>query len=87
MTLKRLFTEHPHSVGETYLEHARHAASFARALFFAGAAAGIHALLPFLYERTASETIKELYQRMVIQRRNVSAWRRSGSTEFIGEHI
>jgi hypothetical protein len=87
MTLKRLFTEHPNSVGETYLEHARHASSFSKALFLAGAAAGIHAVLPFLYERTASQIIKELYQRMVLQRRNVSAWRKSGSTEFIGEHI
>ncbi|MFL4989952.1 MAG: DUF6356 family protein, partial [Microvirga sp.] len=49
MTLKRLFTDHPDSVGEGYLEHMNVALSFAGPLLAAGLAALIHAFLPFLF--------------------------------------
>lgn len=61
--LATLFTRHPETVGETYLGHMRFAAWFASRLFAAGAAALIHALLPFLFETTASRIIRELYER------------------------
>jgi hypothetical protein len=65
MAFKRLFTDHPGSVGETYLEHMGVALSFAGPLLMAGAAAFVHAFLPFLCERTASTTVKRLHARMV----------------------
>ncbi len=65
MTLKRLFTEHPDAVGESYFEHMRVALSFAGPLLKAGLAALVHAVLPFLCVTTASATVKRLHARMV----------------------
>jgi len=59
----RLFTDHPASVDETYFEHMAFAAGFSAKLFAAAFAAMIHALLPFLFEKTASGIIRTLYER------------------------
>lgn len=64
----RAFTEHPASVNETYIEHLRAASSFAFSMIGAGIACLVHALLPFLFVTTASETIKTLHERMVTKR-------------------
>ena len=61
--LARLFTTHPASVDETYFGHMAFAGWFASKLFLAAFAALIHALLPFLFESTASRIIRELYER------------------------
>ncbi|PRD44009.1 hypothetical protein C5748_09220 [Phyllobacterium phragmitis] len=61
--ISRLFTEHPASVDETYFEHMAFAAGFSAKLFAAAFAAMIHALLPFLFEKTASGIIRTLYER------------------------
>jgi hypothetical protein len=65
MSLKRLFTEHPEAVGETYFEHMGVALSFAGPLLAAGMAALVHAVLPFLCMTTASSTVKRLHGRMM----------------------
>ena len=62
--IARLFTDHPHSVDETYLEHMRFAGSFSIKLFLAAFAALIHAALPFTFEKTASRMINEMHHRM-----------------------
>ena len=64
MIVKRLFCEHPASVGETYGEHMRTALSFAVPLARASAAAFVHAVLPFAFVTTASRTVKGLNDRM-----------------------
>lgn len=63
-TLTRLFTNHPASVDESYFEHMRFAGSFAASLLLAGLAALVHAVLPFLFEKTASQIINRLHHRM-----------------------
>ena len=73
MGLRRLFTEHPASVGETYLQHFGVACSFSFRMILGGLACFIHALLPFLFVRTGSECVSKLYQRMVTQRRTLQA--------------
>ncbi|WP_136657638.1 DUF6356 family protein [Nitratireductor sp. XY-223] len=60
----RLFTEHPQSVDETYFEHLRFAAGFSGRLFLAACAACVHAILPFLFEKTASRMIETMHHRM-----------------------
>ena len=65
MSLKRLFTEHPEAVGESYFEHMRVALGFAGPLLAAGMAALVHAVLPFLCVTTASGTVKRLHARMM----------------------
>lgn len=65
MSLKRLFTDHPEAVGESYGEHMGVALSFAGPLLLAGLAALVHAFLPFLFTTTASATVKRLHARMM----------------------
>ena len=59
--LQHVFLKHPQSVDETYLEHAIFAGGFALRLFAAAGAALIHAVIPALFEKTASRIIAELY--------------------------
>jgi hypothetical protein len=63
-----LFTRHPESVGETYTEHMLVASSFGLRLFLASLACFVHALLPFLFERTGSSTVQLLHSRMITNR-------------------
>ncbi|HWF98578.1 MAG TPA: DUF6356 family protein [Steroidobacteraceae bacterium] len=64
----RLFLQHPHSVGESYLEHQRHALGFGVSLFLAALACFIHAIVPALCVRTGSNAITRLHDRMVVHR-------------------
>ncbi len=64
------FTHHPASVGETYWQHLLASARFAALLGVAAVAALVHAVLPFLFEKTASEIITTLHRRMVTHRRS-----------------
>jgi hypothetical protein len=67
--LDRLFTDHPRSVGETYLEHLESASSFGLRMILAGLACMIHGILPFLFVRTGSTTIRALHNDMLDNRR------------------
>jgi hypothetical protein len=69
MNLIRAFTEHPASVGESYLEHLFRAMYFGVRMVFAGVACLVHGVLPFLFVRTGSRAIAELNDRMVVNRR------------------
>ena len=73
MGLRRLFTEHPASVGETYFQHLCAATGFAVRMFAGAIACFIHALLPFTFQYTGSNCISCLYERMVTNRRRRSA--------------
>ena len=63
-TWQRIFVEHPSSVDETYFEHMRFAAWFAARLLMAGGAALIHAIVPCLFEKTASRMVGEMHARL-----------------------
>lgn len=58
-----LFTKHPNSVGETYIEHLFMALGFAGRMALATFVCFVHALLPFTFEKTGSKMIADLYQR------------------------
>ena len=58
------FTEHPASVGESYWQHLGVALSFSLSLFAAAFACLVHAFLPFAFERTGSQAINGLHDRM-----------------------
>jgi hypothetical protein len=72
MDIQRLFNEHPASVGESYWEHLLRASWFAGKMLMGGGACFIHALLPFLFVKTGSETIQQLHTAMVTHRRVTS---------------
>jgi hypothetical protein len=56
----RLFTDHPHSVGETYFGHLCFALGFGARMVAGGAACIVHGVLPFLCTSTGSRTVAGL---------------------------
>ena len=66
--LDRWFLAHPKRVGESYFAHQRMALGFSGALLKAALACFVHALVPGLFESTASRAIAELHERMVRNR-------------------
>lgn len=66
--LRRLFTEHPAEVGESYFEHLRAAGTFGIRMIGGGIACVVHALVPGLFVTTGSGTVNRLYQQMVAKR-------------------
>lgn len=68
MALSTLFTEHPSSVNETYFEHMEMSSTFSFWLFVAGFCALVHAIFPFMFEKTGSKIINKLHGRMVANR-------------------
>jgi hypothetical protein len=61
---QRLFVAHPAAANESYLQHQRVALSFALPLMAAAGAALVHALIPGLCERTASDKVRALNARL-----------------------
>lgn len=60
-----LFLKHPRSVDENYFEHLIFAARFGFWLALAAGAALIHAILPFLFEKTAGRIVARLNERLI----------------------
>ncbi len=54
------FTAHPHAVGESYIQHFSVALSYAGRLFAAAFCALVHAILPFMFEKTASGMLRKM---------------------------
>ncbi|HJL91969.1 MAG: DUF6356 family protein [Acidimicrobiales bacterium] len=55
-----IFSDHPSSVGETWSEHALRAFKISYSMAAASIAALFHAIFPFLFKTTASQTIKRI---------------------------
>ncbi|HNR22806.1 MAG TPA: DUF6356 family protein [Steroidobacteraceae bacterium] len=68
VNIHKAFTEHPRSVGETYLQHMGVAGRCGLSMMTAGFACLIHAALPFLFTNTASDCLTRLHERMVTKR-------------------
>jgi hypothetical protein len=68
MNLWRAFSEHPASVGESYLGHMAQAMGFGFRMIFAGLACVLHGLLPFLFVTTGSDAMKALNDEMRARR-------------------
>jgi Family of unknown function (DUF6356) len=65
---KLSFTEHPATVGETYGQHFQSALGYSISMIGGGLACMVHAVFPFLFEKTGSATIRSLHERMVTHR-------------------
>lgn len=66
--VKRIFADHPASVGESYFEHLRRAGSIGLRLVASGLACFIHALVPSAFTHTGSETIERLHREVIALR-------------------
>jgi hypothetical protein len=64
----RLFYAHPHSIGESYVEHSGFALRFAARLLIAGGAALVHAIVPCLCETTASRIVLAMHGEIMARR-------------------
>jgi hypothetical protein len=63
--MKNIFTEHPHSVGESYWMHLYFAGVFGGKMVIGGLACLIHAVLPFAFKKTGSYFLLKLTRRFV----------------------
>lgn len=63
--IKRPFVAHPAHLGETYGQHFGHALSYAGRLGAAAFCALAHAVFPFLFEKTASNLIRQMHAEMM----------------------
>lgn len=68
-TLRRLFTDHPATVNETYGQHFASAMSFGLRMIWGGLVCIAHAFVPGVCCSKGSEIIGELHDRMIVNRR------------------
>lgn len=73
MRLARVFTAHPASVGETYARHLTHATIFGARMLLAGLACFVHAVFPFSFINTGSDTVRELHDALSARRQRAIA--------------
>jgi len=66
--LRNLFIKHPATVGETYGEHLISALGFGTRMVVAGLACMVHGLLPAVFVTRGSDTVRSLYDRMLVSR-------------------
>ena len=63
--MKNIFTEHPHRVGETYFQHLRFALIFGMQMIMGGLACLIHAIFPFLFQKTGSNFLLKMASKLI----------------------
>ena len=80
MKLRNPFTRHPDSVGESYLEHMWQAGAFGMRMLALAIVSFVHAVLPFVFEDTASRAIADLHKKLS-RRHAVAAERGLASIE------
>ncbi len=68
---RRLFTDHPRTLGMSYVVHGVGAAKIALVLIGAGVACLIHSIVPGWFTHTAGKTVSDIYGEM--QRRKAGA--------------
>ncbi len=69
--MKRL-SAHLEQVDESYLQHMKHALSFAFSLGVGCLVCLVHAFLPFVFEKQGSDIVRRMHDRMVVNRHNLS---------------
>ena len=79
---RRLFTDHPRAVGESYREHLLVALGFGSSMVVGGFACIVHAVVPALCATTGSDTVRRLYKRMVTHRRATCHAQEAGALEW-----
>lgn len=70
---RRLFLDHPASVGESYGEHFGVASRFGVAMIAGGLCGIVHAFLPFAFKTTGSRTVTRLNKQIVDKRAAAAA--------------
>lgn len=63
--MKNIFTEHPHSINETYFQHLCFALLFGGQMLVGGIACVLHAFFPFIFEKTGSNMLLKMTHRFI----------------------
>lgn len=64
----RAFTQHPQTVGESYVQHLASSWSYAASMAVGAMACLLHGLFPFAFQSSGSRRIRSLHERMVTHR-------------------
>lgn len=70
---RRLFLDHPETVGESYAEHFGVASRFGVTMIAGGLGALLHAFVPAVCKTRGSDTVRELHRQIVAKRGAVRA--------------
>ena len=62
--MENIFTKHPKEVGETYLQHGIQSIRYSLTFLFLFTIALIHAILPFLFKKIASDIVCDMSEHM-----------------------
>jgi hypothetical protein len=81
--IRRLFLDHPASVGESYAEHFGVAGRTGVMLIAGGLAALVHAVLPCAFKTTGSRTIIRLHREIAEKRAAVAAEEQKKTVEYV----
>ena len=65
VSVARLFTDHPRSLGMSWADHGIGALKISGELIGAGVACAIHAVVPGVFTQTAGKTVTRLHDHMV----------------------
>ncbi len=65
------FTKHPQDVGESYFQHLRVASGFSGLFFQLALVSMVHAVFPWMFERTASRRVEELHEQLCVNRQSI----------------
>lgn len=63
--MKNIFTNHPSSIGETYLQHFKFAFIFGVTMMLGGLACILHAIFPFIFQKTGSNILLKMAHHFV----------------------
>ena len=67
--LRRLFTDHPRSLGMSWVSHGLGAIGIGARMVGAGIACMVHAIVPALFTETAGKTVIKLHEHMAARKR------------------
>ncbi len=65
---KRLFLDHPATVGESYRQHFGVATRFGAVMLWGGIRAVIHGIIPALCKTSGSDTVIKLHNELIAKR-------------------
>ena len=66
--IRRIFLDHPRTVGESYTEHFGVAAGFGAVMIWGGLKAVAHAFVPSICKTSGSDTVRSLHAKLVEKR-------------------
>ena len=71
--MRNIFIEHPNAIGETYFQHFLNSCIFSFKLILIAVQAFIHAIFPWCFQYSTSESISKLNAVLQIRKNSVNS--------------